>query len=258
MIKKILILLLFFSMFSCASNKDIHYFQDISSLSQEVKNYEPKIKPDDLLMIFVSAPDPEVAAPFNMGIASIQGMSTGMALDMASGQQRFQTYLVNNEGFVDFPVLGRLKFGGLTKKDVHDLLKSEISKYVSNPIVNIRIINFKVSVIGEVARPGSFNIVTERVTLLEAISQAGDLTIYGNRKNIVVIREINGVKTYTTVDITSVDFINSEFYYLNQNDVIYVYPNNTRVNASAVGPNTSVILTSVSLLLTSLALIIRL
>ena len=136
------------------------------------------------------------------------------------------------------------------------LTKSKISKYIEKPIINLRILNFKISVQGEVVLPGTYSINSERVTLIEALSMAKDLTIYGRRDNILVIREINGVKTYNRVDITKADFINSPFYYLSQNDVVYVEPNKNKINGSAVGPNTSVIISITSLLITLITLIV--
>ena len=131
-----------------------------------------------------------------------------------------------------------------------------MTKYIKNPIINIRLINFKVSVQGEVTNPGIFAVNSDRVTLIEAISMAKDLTIYGKRDNILIIREVNGVKSYNRVDITKADFINSPFYYLSQNDVVYVEPNKTRINGAAVGANTGVIISITSLLITVITLIV--
>ena len=157
---------------------------------------------------------------------------------------------------IDFPVLGKLKVGGLTRSEVLQLFKDKISKYIKNPIINLRIMNFKVSVQGEVTLPGTYNVASERITLIEAISMAKDLTIYGKRDNILVIREVNGVKSFNRVDITKADFINSPFYYLAQNDVVYVEPNKTKINGAAVGANTGVLISITSLLITVITLII--
>jgi polysaccharide export outer membrane protein len=176
---------------------------------------------------------------------------------MASrGQETLQSYLVDTEGTIDFPVLGKLKVGGLSRTEVIRLLESRIAKYIKNPIINLRLINFKFSVQGEVTIPGIYPMNSDRVTLIEAISKAGDLTIYGKRDNILIIREVNGVKSYNRVDITKADFINSPFYYLAQNDVIYVEPNKTRINGGAVGANTNVIISITSLVITLITLIV--
>jgi polysaccharide export outer membrane protein len=136
-------------------------------------------------------------------------------------------------------------------------MMGKLTYYIKEPRLNLRIVNFKVTVHGEVNKPGVFTISSERITLLEAIAQAGDLTIYGKRDNILVIREQNGTKTYARVDLTKADFFQSPYYYLTQNDVVYVEPNKTKINASAVGPNLTVIFTGISLLITIVALTIR-
>jgi polysaccharide export outer membrane protein len=252
--KRSLLLFLPLFLFSCATRKDIVYYQDIDSTSFKEKNnsYEIKIQPDDLLMIIVSAEDPEIAAPFNLKTYSTVNPNKQ---DVA-GAQTTQLYLVDANGFIDFPILGRLKVSGMARSQLVQLFQDKISVYIKNPIVNLRIMNFKISVQGEVALPGSYTISSERVTLIEALSMAKDLTIYGKRDNILIIREIDGVKNYNRVDITKADFMTSPFYYLAQNDVVYVEPNKNKVNGSAVGPNTGVIISITSLLITLITLIV--
>lgn len=241
---------------SCAPREKIAYYQDINALSEKEMSYSPILKSDDLLLIFISSPDPEAAAPFNLSTISINGIGSG-SMENAGGQVRYQTYLIDNKGFIQFPVIGNIKLGGLSREEALATLRTALKKYIQDPIINLRILNFKITVQGEVARPGSFNINSERITLPEAISMAGDMTIYGKRENVLIIREIDGKKTYNFVDMTKADFINSSFYYLSQNDLVVVEPNKTRINASAVGPNVSVILSSVSLLITIVALLLR-
>jgi polysaccharide export outer membrane protein len=255
-LKTISFLSLLFLCFSCGSKQDIVYYQNIDSMNsqQNINSYEIKIQPDDLLMIIVSADDPEVAIPFNLKTFS---MSTNSRLDLARGQETVQLYLVDQSGNIEFPIIGKLKVSGLTRSEVLKLLQEKISTYIKNPIINLRIMNFKVSLQGEVNLPGTYPIASERVTLIEALSMAKDLTIYGRRNNILVIRETNGVKSYNRVDITKSDFISSPFYYLSQNDVVYVEPNKTRVNSSVVGPNTSVIISAVSILVSLAVLIFK-
>jgi len=250
------LLLLIFLCISCASKQDVVYYQNIDNLNTQhnSNSYEIKIQPDDLLMIIVSADDPEVAIPFNLKSYST---ATNNRQDIIRGQETVQLYLVDQSGNIEFPVLGKLKIGGLTRTEALKLLQDRIGVYIKSPIVNLRIMNFKVSLQGEVNLPGTYSIASERITLIEALSMAKDLTIYGKRDNILVIREINGVKSYNRVDITKSDFINSPFYYLTQNDVVYVEPNKTRVNSSAVGPNTSVIISAVSILVSLSVLIFR-
>ena len=255
LIKKITPFFLTLFLFSCASRENLVYYQNIDSLSskQNLSSFEIKIQPDDLLMIIVSAEDAETAIPFNL---KTFGATNIKQLDIAVGQQSIQLYLVDANGFIDFPVLGKLKVSGLSKIDVIKMFQEKISKYIEKPIINLRITNFKISVQGEVSLPGTYQVNSERITLIEALAMAKDLTIYGKRDNILIIRETDGVKSFNRVDITKADFINSPFYYLAQNDVIYVEPNKNKINGAAVGPNTGVIISITSLLITLITLII--
>lgn len=254
-LKKIILFVFVLLLFSCASRKDSVYYQNIDSLSvvENQNSYEIKIQPDDLLMIIVSADDPETAIPFNLSSVSVPSATN---LNGSRGQETMQSYLVNAAGIIDFPVLGKLKVGGLSRTEVMQLLEDKIAKYIKNPIINLRLTNFKISLQGEVTQPGTYSVNSDRITLIEAISMAKDLTIYGKRDNILIIREIGGVKSYNRVDITKADFINSPFYYLAQNDVVYVEPNKTRINGAAVGANTGVIISITSLFITLITLIV--
>lgn len=237
--------------FSCASKKDIVYLQDADrNRETQLLNYEPMLKPDDLLSIIISSETPEATVPFNL--PAIQGN-----YEIGNNQNGIKTYLIDNFGNIDFPVIGKTKLGGLTRTEATNKLASAISEYIKDPSVNLRILNYKVSIMGEVNKPGSYNIESERITLLEALGLAGDLTIYGKRDNILVIREIDGKKSYARVDITKSDFTTSPYYYLTQNDMILVEPNKTRVNSSVVGPNTAIIISGLSLLMTIAVLIFK-
>lgn len=255
LIKKTIPLFFILFLFSCASPKDIVYYQGIDGATppEKTASYEIKMQPDDLLMIIVSAEDPEIAMPFNLKTFSVSNASK---LDIVRGQETVQLYLVDAQGTIDFPVLGKLKVSGLTRSEVLQLLQDKIAVYIKNPIINLRVMNFKISVQGEVNLPGTYPVASERITLIEALTMAKDLTIYGKRNNILIIREINGVKSYNRVDITKADFINSPFYYLAQNDVVYVEPNRNKINGAAIGPNTGVIISISSLLITLITLII--
>lgn len=254
LIRPIGLLFLLCLFFSCASKKNIVYYQDIDSLGKNeiLPSYQVKIQPDDLLMIIVSADDAEAAKPFNLKTTSTLNNNKQ---DAVRGQEVLQLYLVDYNGNIEFPTLGKIKVGNLTRIEVIELLENKIRFYIKNPIISVRITNFKISVQGEVNLPGTYNIASERVTIIEALSMAKDLTIYGRRNNILIIRENNGVKSYNRVDVTKSDFVNSPFYYLNQNDVVYVEPNKTKVNSSIVGPNTSAIMSTVSILVSISALI---
>ncbi len=224
------------------------YYQDIDALGTQEKSnsYEIKIQPDDLLQISVYAEDPEIAKAFSLNTSSETATAGG------SGS----VYLVDASGFINFPTLGKLKVSGLSRTDVLDLLNSRVSQYIKKPIISLRITNFKVSVQGEVNAPGSYPIASERITLIEALSMAKDLTVYGKRNNILIIREIDGVKSYNRVDITKAGFMNTPFYYLAQNDVVYVEPNQNKINGSAVGPSTGLIFSVMSILIALTTLII--
>lgn len=254
-IKKVTPFFLALLFFSCASRKDVVYYQDIDGIKSQGKSnsYEIKVQTDDLLMIIVSAEDPEIAMPFNLKSISIQ---TPGKQDLIRGQETMQLYLVDANGFIEFPILGTLKISGLTRSEVLQMLQQKIGVYIKSPLINLRIMNFKVSVQGEVNLPGTYPVASDRITLIEALTMAKDLTIYGKRNNILVIREIDGVKSFNRVDITKAEFINSPFYYLAQNDVVYVEPNKNKINGAAIGPNTGVIISISSLLIALITLLI--
>ena len=226
---------------SCVSKKKVIYFQEIDSLALgKVKTqFEPIIKVDDALYINVAAVDPDASAPFNPQI------SQGQTGTVGSLQTYRQTYLVDKNGSIQFPVLGTIQVGGLTKEQLHEQLKKAISSYFNNPIITIRIANYKVSVLGEVVEPGVFPIESERITLPEALAMAGDMTLFGRRENVLLIREVDGVKSSVRINMTDPNFVNSQYYYLSQNDVVYVEPNQRKINATAIGPN---ILAAISIL----------
>tara|TARA_R110002033_G_scaffold60044_5_gene109935 strand:- start:15448 stop:16224 length:777 start_codon:yes stop_codon:yes gene_type:complete len=233
---------------SCASRKNIVYFQD-EQLQEEQLPSKPRqltYKPDDILIINVSALDPDTVRPFNLTVSSNNSTNaTGV-----QGNLQLQTYLVNYDGNIDFPVLGTIKVEGLTRTDLTSMLKERIKEYANDPIVNIRLANFTVTVLGEVARPGTFTIQDERITLLEALGLANDLTIFGKRKNVLLIREIDGKKKYAKIDLTSINTLNSPIYYLQQNDVIYVEQNRAKIRSSTYNQNNGLLLSAIGTLTT--------
>jgi len=239
------------SLVSCVSKEKILYIQQ-GVKSDNNNSFEITIQPDDVLQINVLSENPEVTIPYNMQTTLMIGVS-----EENPEQRRQISYLVDSNGMIDYPVLGKIKLAGLSKSEAIIHIQNLLKEHIKDAVVNIRIMNFKFTVLGEVNRPGSFSNPSERITLLEALGQAGDMTIYGTRNNILVIRENNGTKTTQRVDITKPDFINSEWYYLSQNDVVYVEPNKTRINSSAVGPNLTVGLSALSLLVTIIALSTR-
>jgi polysaccharide export outer membrane protein len=237
-------------LFSCVSRKKLVYLQDIDNQKSydAAVRYEPTLQPDDLLNIIVSAENPEVTVPFNL--PQIQGN-----YQLNENQSNIKTYLIDNDGYIDYPVIGKVKLGGLTRSQAVAALVDKISFYIKNPSINLRILNFKISILGQVVRPGSYTIQSERINFLEALSLAGDLGLYGKRNNILVIHEEEGKKTYNRVDLTKTDILGLENYYLSQNDIIYVEPNKTAINSSAVGPNTAVYISGLTAVLTLILLL---
>lgn len=211
---------------SCSAPKEVLYLQDIASIKEENidKNYEVIIHKDDLLAILVNSKDPELALPFNMPVVTYQiGAQT-------TAQQRLLGYLVDQNGDIDFPILGKIHVEGLTRMQVTELIKQKLMSedLIKDPIVTVQFLNFKVSVMGEVTRPGTFDISGDRITLLEALSMAGDLTIYGRRDRVAVIREKDGKRRILYHDLRSSDIFQSPCYYLQQNDIVYVEPNKAK------------------------------
>lgn len=251
--KRLIIPLVMFSVIlllnSCASPKKIVYFQDVEGveLKDSLLTFEPNIQIGDLLFINVSATDGEAALPFNLYTTPNVGtVSNAEPLN----------YLVNSDGAINFPVLGALEVSGLTTKQLTEKLEDVLEEYINKPVINVRITNFKVSVLGEITKPGTFEVLNERISVIEALALAGDLTIYGQRESVLLIREVDGKKEFVTIDLTNKKLFDSPYYFLKQNDVIYITPNKTRVNGSRVGPNTSVIFSSISVLMAVIALII--
>lgn len=240
---------------ACTSTKKIIYLQDVVPLKQQEieQKYEVIIHSDDLLAIMVNSRDPELALPFNMPMITYQ---LGSA---SNGQQRVLGYLVDTNGNIDFPILGQIHAEGLTRMQLTELIKNRLIEgdLIKDPIVTVQFLNFKISVMGEVGRPGSFTISGDRITLLEALSMAGDLTIYGRRDRVGVIRENDGKRTILFHDLRSAEIFNSPCYYLQQNDIVYVEPNKAKSGQSSINQNNSIgVWVSVISLLTTIAVLI--
>ncbi len=241
---------------SCGSQKEISYLQGApEGYTQTIDTpYEVKIKPDDLIAIMVNSRDAELAQMFNLPMVSYQ---TGTRV---TGQNTVLAYLVSPEGTIDFPQLGLLYVAGMTRSELAKYIKNELITrgLINDPVVTIQYQNYQVSVIGEVSRPGSFQVSSDRVTIFDALSLAGDMTIYGQRSNVKVIREEDGKRVMTTVDLRSAEILESPYYFLQQNDVVYVEPNKARAGQSEINSNRtlgtyasvlSVLLTLVALML---------
>jgi polysaccharide export outer membrane protein len=207
---------------------------------------------DDFLSIIISDLDEESATQFNIkfSINQITGYSNGS--NVLSG------YLVDSQGAINMPVLGRIKVAGLSKNELIKILEDKLKDYLKNPVVNITIQNYKVTVLGEVNMPGTYRIPNDRITILEAIGLAGDLKITGLRKNVIVIREVNGIQTKFTIDLTKSNFLNSPVYFLNQNDVVYIEPNvASMANSTFIKSNGTIFISISSLIISTLILLTR-
>lgn len=262
---KFLILLpllwLFFT--ACTSKKSIDYMQNIEDIALEVsvKNAKSTIQPNDQLVIVVTAKDMDVTKPFNQNYSSSEIVQYSIPNSNLVRQNQTSSngsiYIVDNNGGIDFPVIGRIQTENKTIEELKETLKKELSNYIVNPQVSVKNTNYKVTVLGEVNRPGTYNIPDAQTTLLQAIGFAGDLTIYGKRNDILVLRNINGVVTKERIDLTKADFINSPFFYIQQNDVIVVSPNDTKQKASRLDPNAGIYISVASIVVTILALIFK-
>lgn len=245
------------SIASCAPRKEIVYFQTgaVDSVGVVNKNFTPVFKSDDLLSIKVMADDAESAAQFNLPDGGgIRGINQGYLI----GNAVVSGYLIDENGYIDMPVIGKVNIMGMTRIEASEHITNLVKDYLKNPVVHIQIENFKITVLGDVGRPGTYRIPNERITLVEAIGLAGDLRITGMRTNVLVIRDRNGVKSEYRVDLTSKDFLQSPVYYLEQNDVVYVEPNVTSRSQAAMWRSTGGFFISLSsLIITTIVLITR-
>jgi polysaccharide biosynthesis/export protein len=226
---KYLLLLIFFFVLtlfnsSCVTRKETDYFQKASKKAPEVKQvpvlttYEPVIKPNDILTVHVTSLNPEATSFFNTTAQTETSSETGL-----------NAYLVDQDGNIEIPLVGRIKVAGLTTRQSRDTVRTLLEKYLQNPTVRIYLENYKVTVLGEVRVPGVYSVRNEKVTVTEALGLAGDLTIFGDRKSIMVIREANGNKNFASLDITRRDIFSSPYYQLHPGDIIYVPAGKGRV-----------------------------
>lgn len=238
---------------SCGSRKEMVYLQpDSTALHTKFEQFVPRIQPSDILTIVVTASDPKVLTPFS----PLSTMPVGNMTQQTDLALR-PTYTVDNEGNINFPILGKVRLGGLTRLEATEVLRKRLESYIQDPLININYSNFRISVLGEVLRPGSFVLPTERATVLEALGMAGDMTIRGVRNNVLLIREVDGQKQMHRLDLTKQDVLNSPYYYLAQNDVIYVEMNQAQMNNSKLGANSSIIVSVAGLLITVISVLTR-
>lgn len=227
-----------FLLMGCAAPERVLYFQDLDAgLQQEIaQSYEIKIRKDDLLGITVSARNPEMAIPFNLP-------ATAYTMEATSSSGGAQLgYQVDVDGFINFPQLGKIKVEGMTRKELASWITDQLEQknLLMDPVVTVTFQNFKVSVLGEVKTPRVINVKSDRITVLEALAEAGDLNIQAKRDRVAVIREANGKRTVHYLDLRSSDLLQSPYYYLQQNDVVYVEPNNAKTIQSRSTQVTSV------------------
>jgi polysaccharide export outer membrane protein len=235
---------------SCASKRNVVYFQGTGDFETLVdkKKFTPKFKVDDLVSIHVSTLDQEASAPFNL----YRGISEEGRLRSADPVD----YLVDEAGEIDFPVIGKIKVAGLSPEELRVQLRGRLSEYLKDPIINIRLQNFTVTILGEVNRPGTYAVNGEQITILEALGLAGDLAIKGQRENVLVIRDFDGTKVYTRIDLTKKEALTSPVYYLTQNDVVYIEPNRSAVTSSTLDNRATIAISIASILITSTVILI--
>lgn len=227
---------------SCSGSKQVAYFQNIDSISLAASRglYDAHIMPKDQLTITVLTSNPEASAPFNLAVSSTVGTNG----QLSSSASSLQGYLVDNEGNINFPIIGKVHVAGLTKTQCEELIKGKVMPFLNakeNPIVTVRMSSYRVTVIGEVGAPSVIPVSTEKMSVVEALASAGDLSIYGKRNNVLLIREdANGEKHAVRLNLNDANLFNSPYYYLQQNDILYVEPNQVKAKNSAIGSSTTI------------------
>lgn len=252
-------LLLSLLFISCQSYKKVPYLQNTAlanSVEQENQQVGVRVMPKDLLTIIVSCSTPELATPFNLG-SQVSNEETGGKMAGQSAASALQQYLVDNQGNINFPMLGEIHVSGLTKTEIGNLIVDRLKVYLKeNPLVTVRIANYRISVLGEVTSPGSFIVSNEKINLLEALAMAGDLTLYGMRDNVKLIRiGQDNKQEIITLDLNKAETVFSPYYQLQQNDIIYVTPNKVKAKNSDIGASTSMWLSTTSILVSIASLL---
>ncbi|MEE1083903.1 MAG: polysaccharide biosynthesis/export family protein [Paludibacteraceae bacterium] len=240
---------------SCKTQEKILYFQDIQLNKSEpvVGSRDIRLQPKDQISIIVNSKDPQLAALFNLATSSNQVGSAG-----SGDRSKISGYTLDDKGEIDFPVLGKVKISGMTKSEVAEHIKTSLmeANLINDPVVTVEFMNLYVTVLGEVGRPGKYMITKDQITLLEALSMAGDLSIYGIRDGIYVVREENGQRITYKTDIRSKNMFASPAYFLKQNDVIYVEPNKTKTKNSRIGNATGIVFSAVGVLFSAINIVI--
>ena len=247
-----LLLIGFISLSACVSRKNVNYFQnDKEVIYNNSLGFALKFKPDDLLTINVSSEDLEAVKPFNLPTVAYNAVTNSV-----TGIPKQQSYLIDSQGYILFPVIGDIKIKGLTRVEAIKLLSSKLKPFVKDAAVNIQILNFKINVMGDVKQPGMFQIQNERITVLDALALAGDLNISGERI-IEVKRETEKGVITGYIDLKSNKLYASPFYFLQQNDVVYVNPNNARIQSASYNQNTGLFISIGSVLISLISILTR-
>lgn len=260
LINSLLVAVAMLTVTSCSTPKNVAYIQnsDYIDYTNSEFLYDARIMPKDILTVTINTVNPEASAPFNLIVRPTLANATS---NIPTSGGALQTYLVDNEGCIDFPVVGKLQVGGLTKSMCEKLIHDKIKRYMNaeeNPIVTVRMSNYKISVIGEVNRPGMFTVDNEKINIFEALAKAGDLSIYGVRDRVKLIREnAKGRKEIHTVNLNDANIVNSPYYYLQQNDVVYVEPNQVKARNSAIGTSTTIWISVTGALVSLASLIVN-
>lgn len=266
---KILVIFLVLMLVSCKVNQnkpnDLNYMQNIEKVAIEAseKNSKATIQSGDQLIILITAKDMDVVKPFNQNYSSSElvqtnalagGNTPNQGLTTISGP----TYIVDAEGNIDFPILGKINTTDKSLVEFKNELHDRMTRYVINPTISLRLVNFKVTVLGEVNRQGDYTIASGQATILNALGLAGDLTSFGKREDVLVIRTENGVVTHGRVNLRDANLINSPYYNLKQGDAIIISSNNTKDILAKQNPNTALILTGISIAVTAVAVVVSL
>lgn len=240
-----------FILSSCVSHKEFLYFQQsrkTDGITQQVEKKELAVQAGDVLAISISSQIPEATSAYRLNADNMSGSPSVIS-----------DYLVDDQGYIDFPILGRLRVGGYTIDEVRELFIRRLSNDLRDPIINIRIINFTIVVLGEVRGPSTFTIQRQQLTVFEALGLAGDMTEQADRENVKIIREIDGVRTFESLDLSKASILESDYYYLKQNDVLYVPPTKRKSFTVSMQPYSQILIPilGIALSLTSFILTLR-
>lgn len=255
LMKQFVLLIFSLLLFSCSSKKDIVYYQDIDTrdfASIETINSHPKIQINDILNISTAALNPESVLPYTFNTGN-----NSSAQPRQVELLKLTGYLVNSDGEINFPQLGKIEVKGKTTQEIQSLLEEKLSLYIKNPTVNVRIINYKFTVQGEVRQPGTYEIIEENMTLPQALGLAGDLTINGRRDNIMIYRQEGNQREVKRIDLTQSDWMNSDYFFIKPNDIIYIEPNDPRIKSAGFVGNVGTLLSVVSIIFSAVVLLAR-